>query len=247
MNKITIEGNNIIINETKFILENKTIDINENCQIDLKVINSKLKFIIGENIEVTFKTILLDKEIENVIEYNIKENSKLNILKFNYNKKTKENIIMNLEGKNSKVNYIFANISDKDQEYNIRVNHNNTNTNSNIINNAVNFKNNILKFDVSTKITKGNIECKANQETRIIAKDTRTAIINPKLLISEENVVARHAATIGALKDEEIFYMESRGITNKEAMKLIVKGFLLHDMPYEYKEEIFEIINNNWR
>jgi len=50
--------------------------------------------------------------------------------------------------------------------------------------------------------------------------------IKPNLLIDEFNVDARHAATIGKFSEEEIFYLMTKGITKKEAVELLIKGFL---------------------
>jgi len=48
----------------------------------------------------------------------------------------------------------------------------------------------------------------------------------PALEILEPDVKAGHAATIGKVDENMIFYLMSRGITRNEAEKLIIEGFV---------------------
>jgi Fe-S cluster assembly protein SufD len=47
----------------------------------------------------------------------------------------------------------------------------------------------------------------------------------PALEIATNDVKAYHGATVGAINDEEIFYAQSRGITRKDAERMIALGF----------------------
>lgn len=47
----------------------------------------------------------------------------------------------------------------------------------------------------------------------------------PGLEINANDVSCSHGATVGRLNDDELFYLESRGIPLKEAEKMIVEGF----------------------
>ncbi len=48
----------------------------------------------------------------------------------------------------------------------------------------------------------------------------------PGLEIKTDDVKATHSATVARIDEEEVFYLESRGITRKDAEKMIVNGFL---------------------
>ena len=48
----------------------------------------------------------------------------------------------------------------------------------------------------------------------------------PILLIDEYDVHANHGAAIGKMSDDELFYLMSRGLSNKEAFKLILSGII---------------------
>lgn len=47
----------------------------------------------------------------------------------------------------------------------------------------------------------------------------------PNLEIAADDVRCSHAATVGQLDQEEIFYLQSRGISHTEAMRLVIFGF----------------------
>ena len=48
----------------------------------------------------------------------------------------------------------------------------------------------------------------------------------PVILCQEEDVDGRHGATIGQLGEELLFYMQSRGIDEEEAKKIMIKARL---------------------
>ncbi len=67
---------------------------------------------------------------------------------------------------------------------------------------------------------------------------SETASVNsiPGLEILADDVKCSHGATVSRIEETEMFYMQSRGIPQKEAERLIVKGFLdslINDIPVE--------------
>ena len=157
-----------------------------------------------------------------------------------------ENTLINLNGECSKVNFNLKTISKMHEKYNFLVYHNAKKTVSNIINNGVNIKDGVLEFNVSTFIFNGIKKCDASQSGRIINKTSNECVIKPNLFIDENDVVANHSALIGTFKDDEIFYLMSRGLDKREAENLLTKGFLLKGVTY-YKEVLEDIINKYWR
>lgn len=64
-------------------------------------------------------------------------------------------------------------------------------------------------------------------EMRLLLLDSKSqATAEPKLEIEANEVKASHAATVGQIDEEELFYLTSRGIGQTTAEKLIVSGFL---------------------
>jgi Fe-S cluster assembly protein SufD len=59
----------------------------------------------------------------------------------------------------------------------------------------------------------------------LILSDQARADSLPNLEIAADDVRCSHAATVGQLDEEEIFYLRSRGIPKAEAMRLVIFGF----------------------
>jgi Fe-S cluster assembly protein SufD len=47
----------------------------------------------------------------------------------------------------------------------------------------------------------------------------------PSLIVETDNVSASHGGTVGELDEEQIFYMESRGLPRREAVRILVEGY----------------------
>jgi Fe-S cluster assembly protein SufD len=67
-------------------------------------------------------------------------------------------------------------------------------------------------------------EASLRDDTLLIGKDARIEAI-PALEIAANDVKAFHGATVGAIDEEHIFYLMSRGIERDAAEKLIALGF----------------------
>lgn len=69
--------------------------------------------------------------------------------------------------------------------------------------------------------------CEAYQENRnlLLSPGARAETI-PELEIKTNEVRCTHGATVGKVNPDEIFYLESRGIEKREAIRLIVTGFV---------------------
>ncbi|MFK5883614.1 MAG: SufD family Fe-S cluster assembly protein [Candidatus Izemoplasma sp.] len=84
-----------------------------------------------------------------------------------------------------------------------------------------------LVFEGIGKINKGMKQSIARQSNKgIVLGATSRLDANPLLLIDEYDVVASHGAAIGKIDDEQLYYLMSRGLTFKNAERLIINGFL---------------------
>ena len=61
-------------------------------------------------------------------------------------------------------------------------------------------------------------------ENCMLLSDTAKSIALPMLLCSEEDVEGNHASSAGKIGEKELFYIMSRGFSQKEAIKLIVRA-----------------------
>ena len=60
----------------------------------------------------------------------------------------------------------------------------------------------------------------------IILDLTSAISANPLLQIDEFDVEANHGASIGAIDDEDLYYLMSRGLTKTQSEQLIVTGYM---------------------
>jgi Fe-S cluster assembly protein SufD len=78
-----------------------------------------------------------------------------------------------------------------------------------------------------TKIEKGSTGANGQQTEKVLMLSPRArGDANPILLIDEDDVKAGHAASVGQVNAEQLYYLMSRGISREQAMKLIIYGFL---------------------
>ena len=106
-------------------------------------------------------------------------------------------------------------------------------------------------MDGSTVITRGRIVAEA-PKTRghiscdaLLMSDRATMETYPGLVSKVDDAELSHEAAIGKIREEELFYLMSRGLSEEKATQLIVKGFLepmLRDIPMEFLVEIRKII-----
>jgi Fe-S cluster assembly protein SufD len=76
-------------------------------------------------------------------------------------------------------------------------------------------------------IRKGAHRCNAYQTSRnVLLSDTAKAHSVPNLeILTNDPVRCGHAASVGPVSEDELFYLQSRGISPAEAERLIVTGF----------------------
>lgn len=78
-----------------------------------------------------------------------------------------------------------------------------------------------------TKIEHGATKSNGQQTERVLMLSPKArGDANPILLIDEDDVKAGHAASVGQVNAEQVYYLMSRGISRKEAERLIIHGFL---------------------
>lgn len=97
----------------------------------------------------------------------------------------------------------------------------------------------------SIRINKGATNANGYLSAKILLFDDARGMVTPSLEIDENEVKAGHAATVGQINDEELFYLQSRGLSLKEAKNLIIEGFfepLLSEFPLQKREKLRKII-----
>ncbi len=80
--------------------------------------------------------------------------------------------------------------------------------------------------------------------TLIIGKDSKSETY-PTMDVRLSDVIAEHEATVSKISEEQLFYLNSRGIGKSEAEALIVNGFIepiVKELPLEYAVELNRLI-----
>lgn len=88
---------------------------------------------------------------------------------------------------------------------------------------------------------KNNTECDA----LLINSDSRTDTY-PAITVRGNQHATQHEASVSQVSEEQIFYMQQRGLSEGEAMSLSVNGFvndLVREFPMEYSVELKRLID----
>ncbi|TFH67000.1 MAG: Fe-S cluster assembly protein SufB [Gemmatimonadales bacterium] len=97
------------------------------------------------------------------------------------------------------------------------------------------------------KVYKGATNSKSNVECDALLIDaTSRTDTYPYIEIEERDANVGHEATVSKVGDEQLFYLMSRGMSEAEAMALIVRGFIepiAKELPMEYAVELNRLID----
>ena len=193
-----------------------------NLQIHLKK-NSSLDLII---LGTSKENLDLSKTIDTIIEENAYLNSK-KLYCFNSN----VNLVSKtfLQGKKaSNDDYqVILGCTKQLQKYMFEVTHNEKETFSTLQNYAICKNDSKINIDTNGIIINGSKESNLNQKTKgiLLSKDSEISA-NPWLQIDEYDCLASHGAGIGAIDEEDLFYLMSRGLSRIESEKLLISGFV---------------------
>ncbi len=181
---------------------------------------------------------VLDNNEDKEYKYNICEDTII----YHFSINSSSRVVVNLVTEGVTLYYYYNNINYDDNEFNIKINHIQSNTHSEIYNHGVNVFNNKLTYYVDGSVPKNSSKCICNQDNQIINMDNGKSTILPILLIDNYDVDSNHSAYIGKFRDEEIFYLMSRGISRSLANRLLLQGFLINSDSIEL-EKINEFVN----
>ena len=115
-----------------------------------------------------------------------------------------------------------------EKTYRITVNSEAPHTDGIMENYAVVLQGGKFMMDATGKIEKGSFGSESHQTSRALCFDEKqNSTILPKLLIDENDVQASHATTLGRVDEEQMYYMQSRGLTVRQCTSLISAGYLM--------------------
>jgi len=132
------------------------------------------------------------------------------------------------------------------QDAGAKMTHAAPNTTSKIVSKSISKDGGRAGYRGLVKVVKGAHGCRStvNCDALILDEQSRSDTY-PYMEIEEERVNVGHEATVSKIGDEQLFYLESRGINKDEAAAMIVSGFIepiVKELPMEYAVEMNRLI-----
>jgi len=119
-------------------------------------------------------------------------------------------------------------------------------TSSTILSKSIAFGGGKTTFRGLINVKKGARGVKSTMRCESLILDKESSVDSyPNLRIKEKDVSVSHEAVIGKISEEQLFYLKTRGISEKEATNLIVSGFIepiVSEIPFEYAIELNRLI-----
>ena len=246
MNRILVAKNKITCDEA--IVKGKVVTLIDGEYLLEYICDGdyKLEIVINGNVKLT--EVSFDKKI-NVNNRYVVNNGSLKLVKFYNNLEVLEDDNIDLCNEGVMVDYHFANICRTNEKYTININHKVRNTTSKVINRSIALKNSVLKFIINSNVNKKAVKSVIDQNTRIVTMGECDALISPNMFIPIEDIEAKHGSVIGSFKDDQVFYLMSKGINYNDTLKLLIKGYILGNLEvdFETRQKIIDIIDVYWR
>lgn len=226
------------------------LELDENKIIVFKNIQHSLTvdFEILENKELTLK-IITDGINQNIkISLNLNKNSSVSVYFLDFSKKDSNiKIDAYLLKSGANFNYKCATLGSNVDNKNIEINvhHLANSTTANVENYGICKDQSHIQLLGCSKISENMIKCSTQQRAKILILDQgASGIAKPILKIENDDVIANHGASIGQLNEEHLFYLLSRGLSIKEAKRLIILGYFNNIVSNFKNDEFYDDINN---
>ena len=98
----------------------------------------------------------------------------------------------------------------------------------------------LLKIAKGAKGAKAHVQCDA-----LLLDEHSQSDTYPSMEVYEDDVSIMHEATVNRVTDDQLFYLRSRGLTEEQALDLILAGFLdpiSRELPLDYAIELNRFI-----
>jgi Fe-S cluster assembly protein SufB len=98
----------------------------------------------------------------------------------------------------------------------------------------------MVKVASDIKNVKSNVVCDA----LLLDRDSRSDTY-PTIDVASRDVTIGHEASVSKIGEEQLFYLNSRGLSTEEATTMVVSGFiepLVKELPMEYAVEMNRLI-----
>lgn len=104
----------------------------------------------------------------------------------------------------------------------------------------------VANYRGTVRHTKNAINCRSHVEcdTLILDNISRSDTIPTNEVMNDESFI-EHEATVSKISEDQLFYLMSRGISEKDATQMIIMGFIepfSRELPMEYAVELNQLI-----
>ena len=98
----------------------------------------------------------------------------------------------------------------------------------------------LVKVHKGAKRVKSHVVCDA-----LLIDETSRSDTYPYIEIEEDDVTIGHEASVSRVSEEQVFYLRSRGLSEEEAVTMVVAGFIepmVRELPMEYAVELNRLV-----
>ena len=240
---LTLENNEFIIGDNltskSFVIdceklpEHISINIKDNVRANILIMNIKyndIRFVLGEYASLHLSMLAEHDVKEFKLTADLGKYAEIDAYLADFiENNNKSSINVNLNGEESACAWHLASLATgkDDKSFDVSVFHNTKNTYCHLDNYGVCLGESKLTFSGICKINEGSSGSRAHQNAKIMVFDEACkGIAKPILKIDENDIEASHAAVVGKINDDHLFYLTSRGLSESQAKELITLGYL---------------------
>ena len=215
--------------KNSFLFNKIIFDLKENSSCDVVIVsdlestNHYLNFesVLQKNakLNLTFIDFSNIKSVFNIFSKNLGDNSETNL----------NHLYVTREGGKIDLNLFVQNIGKKTKA--------NINTNGALLNSAEKSFKGTIDFVKGAQKSVG-----AEKEYCVLLSPSAVSKSLPMLLCAEEDVSGSHSSSSGKLDDNQIFYLNSRGLTKDEATTLLIKAKFNSSLKQIFDEDLKNMI-----
>lgn len=143
-------------------------------------------------------------------------------------KSSRDKVLVDSNGENSeaKVNGLYVLSGERTSHHLVTMNHNVHHCSSDQVFKGLLYDKSRAEFSGIVNVEKDAQQISADQLNRnLLMSDEAHVDSRPQLNIEADDVKCSHGASIGQLNEEELFYLQSRGLEKDEAIKMLTFSF----------------------
>ncbi len=232
MNKIIITNRGVEQELDSVLFSENKIIFNKDARLSLSLENYEGSLSIEVQEEISAEVVLFLNNSKVDFTYNIKGDLTLSSFGLNYQGK----ISISLEKEQAKITLYSASINDQDRKVVTKIKHVVPETISELVQHVVSLKGSTT-LEVEGIVPKSSSQCVCKQDNKILNFGTSDCTILPKLLIDNYDVEAAHSAYVGKFSEDELFYLQSRGLDEATCYYLLLKSYLFGKMSLTDEEK----------